>query len=90
MQVASTIPDPAAHYHKRLAAVLFASFSLQIAIASLPSVGDSQIYRLWIRALANEGLAAAYWDKPIASATGMESYYYVDYPPVYPYLLYAE
>jgi len=70
--------------------VLLVSALFQISIAFLPSVGDAHIYSQWMRALTKEGLASAYWDKPIASEQDTEAYYRIDYPPLYPYLLYAQ
>ena len=76
--------------YKTFWVVLFLSAFVQISISLLPSVGDGSIYAQWMRALSEDGLAAAYWDKPIADEQDPNAYYRIDYPPLYPYLLNAQ
>ena len=70
--------------------MILVSGGLQIGIATLPSFGDAGIFSLWMKALSEDGLAGAYWEKPIASKDNDSAYYPIDYPPVYPYILYFE
>jgi hypothetical protein len=74
---------------RRGVVILAASGLIQLAVAALPdTMGDLLEYRLWTRALAQEGLAAAYWPPP----TPLESAQFhppVDYPPVLPYVLWC-
>lgn len=65
-----------------------ASLLIQLALCQLPdTMGDLLGYRVWARALANEGLAEAYWPRG-QSAGGTDGIAIpVDYPPLFPYLL---
>jgi hypothetical protein len=74
---------------RRALAILSASALLQIAVATLPdTMGDLLSYRTWTRTLAAEGLAAAYWPPP-APADSARFSPPVDYPPLFPYTLWA-
>jgi Glycosyltransferase family 87 len=69
---------------KGLAIILALGF-IQVAIATLPDTrGDLRQYRLWTRALVQEGLAAAYW--PPKSSRFRHA---IDYPPLIPYLFWG-
>lgn len=66
--------------------MLAASALLQVALATLPDgMGDMLVNRLWMRALTEQGLAAAYWPTAAADPMGLA----VNYPPLFPYLLAA-
>ena len=69
-------------------AIVAVSAIVQIAIATMPdTMGDLLMYRSWVRALAHDGLAAAYWPSP-----GPPSPDYglpIDYPPLLPYVFYV-
>ena len=72
----------------RVLAILLAAGLLQIAVAALPdTMGDLQQYRTWVRTLVEGGLAAAYWPPPLADPSTIRPP--LDYPPVFPYLLWA-
>jgi hypothetical protein len=70
---------------KRLALVLLASALLQSALASVPdAMGDVSLFGEWTRRLTSEGLLRSYWPAPAAEdASG------IDYPPVFPYMLWT-
>jgi Gpi18-like mannosyltransferase len=70
---------------KGLAIILASGLIQAAAIATLPDTrGDLLLYRLWTRALGQEGLAAAYW--PPKSTRFHPK---IDYPPLIPYLLWG-
>ncbi|HXY38905.1 MAG TPA: glycosyltransferase 87 family protein, partial [Vicinamibacteria bacterium] len=74
---------------RRAIVLLLLAAAVQLALVSLPdTMGDVLVYRLWTRGLAGGGLAAAYWPAeqtlrkdPVLAA--------VDYPPLFPYLLWG-
>ncbi|HVO10214.1 MAG TPA: glycosyltransferase 87 family protein [Vicinamibacteria bacterium] len=74
---------------RRDLAVLGAAALVQVALATLPdTMGDLVLYRCWARTLAGQGLAAAYW--PSADAVAADpACPPVDYPPLFPYILWA-
>jgi hypothetical protein len=70
---------------RRAALILAVSAVIQIGLAAMPdTMADLLSYRVWTRTLAAEGLAAAYWppDPPGFHLP-------VDYPPLFPYVLWA-
>jgi len=61
------------------------SLAIQLLVAARPDwSGDVVSYRLWTRALVEHGVEA-YWSAPEL----MKGYTPIDYPPVYPYMLWA-
>jgi Gpi18-like mannosyltransferase len=80
-------PIPRAELARALA-ILLAAGLLQVAVAALPdTMGDLQQYRTWVRALVNDGLATAYWPPPLADPTAIRPP--LDYPPLFPYVLWV-
>jgi hypothetical protein len=72
----------------KLLPVVCASALIQMALLALPdTMGDLLNYRLWARALAEGGLAEAYWPSQPVSASAERLSAPIDYPPVVPYLL---
>ena len=71
---------------RRAVLILTASAVIQAAVAMTPdSMGDLLTVRVWTRTLAGEGLAFAYWPPPDPPRLHLP----VDYPPLFPYLLWA-
>ena len=85
--------DPRRRWHlwllsRKLLAVVVGSALIQAALCALPdAMGDVLSYRLWARALAQEGLAEAYWPSHplVLSANRLDVP--IDYPPLFPYAL---
>ncbi|MBW8051159.1 MAG: hypothetical protein FVQ77_12630 [Cytophagales bacterium] len=70
---------------QRVFIILSVSLLLQLYIASWPdTMGDVELYRSWCRTLVNEGLEASYWGEPHPNGLILQ----IDYPPVYPYMIY--
>jgi dolichyl-phosphate-mannose-protein mannosyltransferase len=70
---------------RRLGWILLASALLQVGLASIPDqMGDLTVYVRWTQSLAREGLEESYWPE---DSTRVTASYPVDYPPVYPYML---
>ena len=73
---------------KRLLPVLAVSLALQLLAAALPDTrADLLAYRQWTRSLVARGLVASYWPDPGSRAESPHEHPPIDYPPVFPYLL---
>ena len=75
----------------RFAAILLAAGALELLLVALPdTMGDLLEYRRWTRQLATRGLEGAYWPpQPAPPGEGNEHTWPIDYPPVFPYLLWG-
>jgi Gpi18-like mannosyltransferase len=73
---------------RRFVYILLFSLVLQLCLAALPiSVNDIVLFRLWTRKLVESGLIEAYWN--ISLHGSPDSFYFpINYPPIYPYMLY--
>lgn len=70
---------------KRLALIVVASGLVHATLAAIPDqMSDLLLYRQWTRGLVERGLAASYWPAP-----ALDSAPAIDYPPVFPYALWA-
>jgi hypothetical protein len=71
--------------------VLLATAVLELLLIGLPdTMGDMLEYRRWIRQLAAHGLAGAYWPPQQSPfGEGIEGTWPIDYPPVFPYVLWG-
>jgi Gpi18-like mannosyltransferase len=73
---------------KRLLPVLAVSLALQLLVATFPDTrADLLAYRQWTRSLVAQGLVASYWPDPGSRAESSYEQPPVDYPPVFPYVL---
>ncbi len=75
----------------RFAAILLAAGALELLLIALPdTMGDLLEYRRWTRQLATRGLEGAYWPpQPNPPGEASEHNWPIDYPPVFPYLLWG-
>ncbi len=72
---------------KRLGVILLSSAVLQVGLASIPDqMGDLLSYRQWTRELTTAGLTESYWPPDAPDPVARPA---VDYPPVFPYLLWG-
>jgi hypothetical protein len=72
---------------KRLGVVLLTSAVLQVGLASVPDqMGDLLVYRQWLRSLTSEGLSTSYWPPASTDPLARPA---IDYPPMFPYLLWG-
>jgi hypothetical protein len=72
---------------RALILVMVAAALAHAAAAAVPDqMGDLLFYRQWTRELAERGVLASYWPAPAADPYLAPA---IDYPPVYPYLLWS-
>src|SRR5262245_59375817 len=85
----ASVPTGTGGWTRRATLILVLAATFHLFLAAIPdSMGDLLSYRVWTRALVHGGLTEAYWP-PSAPANAPELRPVVDYPPVFPYLLWA-